>query len=177
MPTPLPWREFVSLYRPLLIRYIRSWNLSAAESEDIAQKCLTEVSRKMPDFQYDKSKGGFKRWLRVLTTYRVKSHFRKRREQEADSGTFKRAQERELTPVEAWERVWKLEHLHYCLKQVREKVEEKTFEAFKYVHLDGWPVQRVCETLNMNPAQVYNAKSRVTRHLKEKMVAILGDEG
>jgi DNA-directed RNA polymerase specialized sigma24 family protein len=60
------WQEFTAIYRPILLRYARACGLDAHDAEDIAQECLAQVNLSIERFEYDKRRGGFKRWLRVM---------------------------------------------------------------------------------------------------------------
>ena len=169
------WSQFTALYRPLLVRYARSWGLQPVDADDLAQECLVELMRRMPAFEYDRCRGGFRRWLRVFVSYRIRNHLRKRREPSGRTGDFERPQQRERGPVEAWDRIWLQEHLKYCLDRIRPDFEPRTFNAFRHAVIQEWPIPRVCETLGMNANQVYIAKSRVAGRLRETMVGLLGD--
>lgn len=169
------WRQFDELYRPLIVRFARAAGLPAADADDLGQECLTELVRRLPQFEYDRARGGFRRWLRVFVRYRVRNYFRKRREQNARTGDFTRPQDRESSPSQVWERIWLQEHMHYCLEQIRDEFEPQTYAAFKHYVLDEWPVSRVCEALGVNANQVYIAKSRVAARLRVVMAELLGD--
>ncbi len=170
------WREFVGLYRPLLVRYASARGLPADDAEDVAQHCLGAMTQKLADFEYDPGKGRFRAWLRRIVDNRVNSMFRRRRELPARTGDFDRPHERERPPDEAWEQIWLEEHLKLCLRQVRVQVAPTTYDAFHRVAIDDWPVEKVCESLGMSPNQVYVAKSRVTRRLQDLMRDLLGED-
>jgi RNA polymerase sigma-70 factor (ECF subfamily) len=53
------WSEFHKLYAPLLYRYARKQGLSHDDAEEVRDRCLEVVTRKMPTFEYDKERGGF----------------------------------------------------------------------------------------------------------------------
>ena len=79
------WSEFHKLYAPLLYRYARGRGLPRDDAEEIRDQCLEVVTRKMPTFEYDKEKGGFKNWLRRVADNKVVDFRRKRRERKADT--------------------------------------------------------------------------------------------
>ena len=81
------WSEFHKLYAPLLYRYARGRGLPRDDAEEIRDQCLEVVTRKMPTFEYDKEKGGFKNWLRRIADNKVVDFRRKRREKKADTET------------------------------------------------------------------------------------------
>lgn len=170
------WEEFVRLYRPILLRYARARGLNPSDAEDIAQSCLATITEKIASFEYDPTRGRFRGWLRMMVNRRVLNMLQKRRERSADSEAFLQPQQREPAPEEVWNKIWLEEHLKYCLDQIRPQVEHKTFEAFRRAALEHEPIEQVCHALKMNAGQVYVARSRVTKRLREAMQALLGDD-
>ena len=131
------WQEFTAIYRPILLRYARACGLDAHDAEDIAQECLAQVNLSIGRFEYDKRRGGFKRWLRVMVKRRVINRLRKRRECLTESGVFRRPQAREALPEDEFEKIWLDEHLRFCLTKLRDEVEPRTCEAYQR-HGAGW---------------------------------------
>ena len=169
------WREFVELYRPLLVRYSRARGLSHNDAEDIAQSCLETITRKMPEFEYDRRRGRFRGWLKTMVNRRIQDALQQRKECAAKTDDFMRPQDRERSPEEIWEQAWLEEHLAYCLRQIRPRLEHKTYEAFQRYAIHQWPVDEICQQLGMTRNQVYIAKTRVTQRLREAMTEVLGD--
>jgi len=169
------WQEFTAIYRPILLRYARACGLDTHDAEDIAQECLTQVNQFIGRFEYDKRRGGFKRWLRVMVKRRVINRLRKRRECQAETGVFKRPQERERLPEDEFERIWLDEHLRHCLGKLRTEVEPRTCEAYQRLALDGWSVEKVCQVYDITANNAYVIKSRLTARLRELMAEIIGE--
>lgn len=169
------WREFFSIYQPLLYRYARRRGLDRHLAEDVTQQCMATLTVKMPLFDYAREKGGFKHWLKRMANNKINDLFRKKHPVPALTGDFQRPQERELSPNEIWEEQWKKRHLKYCIKQIRSEVAEHTYQAFEYHVLNGWPAEKVARTLQLSVDQIYTAKSRVTRRLRVKMKELLGE--
>ena len=170
------WREFYGIYQPLLYRYARLRGLNREMSEEVVQQCMANLSEKMRSFEYAREKGGFKYWLRRLVNNKINDLYKKKKLTTAQTADFRQAQEREMSPDELWESQWRNRHLKYCLQLIRDDVSPTTYQAFEYHVLAEWPVERVCETLNVTADQVYTAKSRITKRLREKMRELLGDE-
>ena len=96
------WSEFHKLYAPLLYRYARGRGLSRDDAEEVRDRCLEVVTRKMPTFEYDKAKGGFKNWLRRVADHRVVDFCRKRRERKADTEEIRSLRDAGPSPAEIW---------------------------------------------------------------------------
>ena len=167
---PRAWKEFVGLYRSLVGRYARARGLSAADAKDVAADCMDALAEHVASPDYDPSGGRFKRWLRGL----VRAALRERAEAASVAPDSERQSHAEPTPDEVFERIWGDEHLRHCLEQLRIEVEFKTFEAFRRLALDQWPVERVCETYDLTPQYVCAMKSRLTQRLRRLMQSLLG---
>src|SRR5262245_44278634 len=61
------WGEFVALYEPLLIRYVRKKGLGEHDANDVVQNIFISLFRKLPAFELDRGKGRFRTWLWQVT--------------------------------------------------------------------------------------------------------------
>lgn len=163
------WREFFAIYRPLIYRYARLRGLDREDADETAQRCMAKLVDKMPTFEYSRDKGGFKYWLRRVTNNLINDAHRRRRVLQAESADFKRPQQREPTMDELWDREWERKHLQHFLSQLKGRIAPSTYQAFECYVLKEWPVERVMEELDLSADQVYAAKSRVTKKLREMM--------
>lgn len=167
------WREFDSIYRPMLGRMVRKAGLHDADAEDVVQHCMASIHQHIQGFEYDPSKGKFKSWLRTLVNNRIRNLRRARAHVAAETGDFERPQEREPLPEQVFEDLWLQEHLRFALSQIREEVEPTTFEAYQRYVVNGERVNEVCERLGMNANQLYAIKFRVTRILQQKVAELV----
>lgn len=169
------WRDFFHLYAPLLESYAMAHGLSAGDAEDLRDQCLAVLVRRMPSFEYERSKGGFKRWLQKIAHDKIVDHLRRPRARRAETSELELASDRNPTPDEVWEAGWQREHLRYCLDLARAKEPERSFRAFELLALDELTVTEVCERMGMNENQVYKAKSRVLKRVRETLERLGGD--
>jgi RNA polymerase sigma-70 factor (ECF subfamily) len=168
------WVEFDTIYRPMLERFARARGLGAAEAEEVAQECMAAVTRYIQGFEYDPRKGRFKGWLRTMVNNRIRNLLRDRHEVQAETQDLKHSAQREPTPEELFDKLWKQEHLKHCLRMIRSEVEESTFQAFVAHVMEEQPVDRVCVEFNMTANQVYAIKSRMMKRIRQRMIEILG---
>jgi len=169
------WKDFQELYAPLLYRYARARGLSREDAEDVRDECMATVARKIAAFEYDKAKGGFKNWLYCIASGKVIDLLRQRREMHADSGQIAALVDPGPTPDEAWDANWRKVHLTYCVEQVRSHVSERNHEAFRLLSYEECSVEEVCARLDMTPEQVYQAKSRVLRRVRQLLLELEPD--
>jgi len=170
------WSEFHDLYAPLLYRFAKARGLSHEDAEDVRATCYEAIVRQISQFEYDKSKGGFKAWLRTLVNRRMIDLLRKRREQVADTGQLADLVDTDSSVDELWERHWRQQHLRFCVQQARSRISQATFDAFTMLMQDDASVPDVCERLGMTPNQVYKAKAKALDAIRELMQQLDPDE-
>ncbi|MCK4660266.1 MAG: sigma-70 family RNA polymerase sigma factor [Phycisphaerae bacterium] len=166
------WREFHALYAPLLYRYACARGLLPADAEEVRDQCLEVLTRSMPGFEYDRGKGRFKSWLRRIVNNKVSNLLRDRRERIAQSREVLAVPDPHPSPDELWEEQWRYQHLKHCVEQVKGLISEKNYRAFSMLLFDGCSVAQVCAELEMNPNQVYVAKSRALQRVRQKLAEL-----
>ena len=70
------WAEFVALYEPLLLSYVRKRGLNDHDVRDVVQIIFITLLRKLPSFELDKSRGRFRTWLWKVSHNAVVDHAR-----------------------------------------------------------------------------------------------------
>ena len=171
------WNEFHDLYAPLLYHYARARGLNHEDAEDVRGECYAALVRQLRDFEYDRTKGSFKSWLRTMVGRRVIDRLRKRRELRADTGLLRELPDDDPASDrdEVWDAEWQRQHLRFCVDQVKSDVAEQTWRAFRMLAEDNAAVPDVCDALGMNANQVYKAKARMLSLVRERMQLLLAD--
>src|SRR3974390_3634829 len=77
------WRQFFDTYWRLIYAVARDAGLGDEDAQDVVQNTFVYLARRMPNFRYDRSRGSFKSWLRVVTRSRIYAY--RRREERNDS--------------------------------------------------------------------------------------------
>jgi RNA polymerase sigma factor (sigma-70 family) len=70
------WRLFNLIYSPLLLRWLRRWNLQDADKEDILQEVMLAVCANLSDFVPDGNPRSFRRWLWTILANRANARGR-----------------------------------------------------------------------------------------------------
>src|SRR5262252_2945165 len=76
------WREFFDTYWRLIYNVARKSGLSDTGAQDVVQSTFVYLARKMPNFHYDRARGSFRSWLRVVTRSRINVYLRTERAHE-----------------------------------------------------------------------------------------------
>lgn len=160
------WREFVALYEPLLLRYVRTRGLPDEDARDLVQNILASLVTSLRRFELDRTKGRFRTWLWRVTQNAIADWARRRRrERAAEKGWCERLealQDRKASEAEAeWESGYRQRVLEFSLKRIREKTDPRTWACFEGHVLRGRSGAAVAEELEMKTGTVYVNASRV----------------
>lgn len=162
------WREFHKLYAPLIYRYARARGLSRVDAEEIRDECIEVVVNKISNFRYERTKGGFKNWLRCIAGRKIIDRLRKRKPARLDTDKMRWIADDARTPDQVWEDNWLQHHLRSCLASVKRTVSADKFRVFQLL-MDGHTVLDVCSRLDLNSNQVYKRKSAVLQQVRQCM--------
>lgn len=164
------WRQFVGRYRPVIVGFARSWGLTEADAEDVAQLTLADFSRDLAAGKYERGKGRLKSWMLGIARHRVQDAQRdaaKRRQCAGESMMIDAAEGERVTL--AWNDAERQAIFVEALEVLRaqSEVTPETMRAFELAVLRGVPTSEVARECGMSENSVYVAKHRVTTRLRE----------
>jgi RNA polymerase sigma-70 factor (ECF subfamily) len=163
------WGEFHGLYAPLLLRYATSLGLSRDDAEEVRDGCLALLAAKMKSFEYRPERGRFKTWLFRIAHDRVVDLKRRRTPQRADTRMLARLADAGSDPDANFESAWRAQQLRRALaaalRQTR-RVSPRDARAFLLLLRGDHDVAAVGAALDMNPNQVYKARSRTLARVR-----------
>ncbi len=180
------WQEFDARYRPILHGFARTLGLQEEDAADVAQQALAEFVRDYRLGRYERGKGRLSSWLITIARHRAMDVHRSggRRRDWRGQSAFEQVQG--ARPPEAMQDVagddarWETERrqavLALALTKLREesRTNEATIRAFELTAIRGVPSDAAARECNMSVDEVYVAKNRVTKRLRE-IVAQLDD--
>jgi RNA polymerase sigma-70 factor (ECF subfamily) len=172
---PEAWQRLVDLYGPVVYRWSRQLGASDADAADVVQEVFAAVLDGVGRFRRDRAGGSFEAWLRTITRHRVIDFFRRRQTQpDAEGGT--RNYRQLLEVAESFDETSLSRPIEKdgsfsrrVLDLVRVEFENRTWEAFWRVVIDGQSPGDVAADMNLNVMAVYKAKSRVLRRLRKEL--------
>lgn len=177
---PKTWGEFVEHYGPRIYGWCRGRGLQEADCEDITQNVLLRLAAKLREFSYDPSRS-FRAWLKTLTMHALSDYLKTRHRPGQGSGDSNAL--RMLNEVEAREDLLKhlqeefdRELLEEASARVRLRVAPQTWEAFRLTALEGLSGAEAAERIPMQVAQVFVARRRVQKMLREEVARLEGAE-
>jgi RNA polymerase sigma factor (sigma-70 family) len=173
------WREFHDRYGELIRGFALSRGLQPSDCEDIMQDVLLSLTKAMPGFQYDPSKGKFRSYLKTATVRAVlkKNHQKHGEVNLQGIEQAARASAADATVDEAWEVEWREYHLRQAIRVIEAEFRQGDQRAFQRYAVEGRDARETAELLEMSVDQVYQAKSRIMRRLAELVERQVQDEG
>jgi RNA polymerase sigma-70 factor (ECF subfamily) len=171
------WQEFVQQYGPMIAAWCLRHSLDESEAADVTQNVLVKLVQVMRKSKYDPKKGNFRSWLKTVTNNAVRDLMRTWNRPGRGSGD---------ATAQQWllslEDPQALEDLNECVdaeyrqvllreaeRRVRSRVKEFTWRAFEMTAIEQRSSREVAKLLNLRIGEVYVAKSRVTKMLKEEV--------
>jgi RNA polymerase sigma factor (sigma-70 family) len=173
------WREFATLYEPLVYQLARRKGLQDADARDLCQDVLLAVARAADRWDPDPSKGSFRAWLsRVARNLLI--NFLTRREQPGTGRTsIVELLDAQTKPDPTATHLFEIEYRRRLFQWAAEKIEQEftpdTWQAFRRTAVSGETPANVAQHLGMSVGAVYIARSRVMARIR-KQVEQLGDE-
>lgn len=168
------WERIVDVFGPLVYWWCKRRGLKSEDAADIGQEVFTAAARKLNDFH----RGTFRGWLRTITEHKIVDHWRSNKDQPAGEGGSdnQRAiqQMPEVEPLD--DQACHAEEIrilcHRIVELLRGEFSESDWQAFMQYVVDKQKAADVASNLGMTTNQVYLAKSRILKRLREEF----GDE-
>ena len=181
------WLEFYNTYWKLIYNVARKSGLKDADAQDVVQETVLTVLRKIKEFEYNRDKGSFNGWLKVITRSRIMDHWRKssrQPEKNTNQGTESETSglDESLPDPEGfelekiWEQEW-LSNIHsIALDRVKQQVSAQQFQIFDCYVLKEWSVKEIKSKLHFSSGQIYMAKHRVGKLFKQELQLLMEEE-
>ncbi|HEV7925049.1 MAG TPA: sigma-70 family RNA polymerase sigma factor [Verrucomicrobiae bacterium] len=179
------WREFFETYWRLIYKVARNSGLADAEAQDIVQNTFIYLVRRMPNFHYDRVRGSFKSWLRVVTRSRIHVYWRREKVNgklqlqplDGETGDGADAVELQADPAadaldEIWQREWEANLLSQAFGRLRSKVSSQQLLMFRVSTTGDLPLTQVARKLGVSLAQIYLARHRVGKLFKAEVLRL-----
>jgi len=176
------WNEFVECYAPKIFLWCRRFHLQESDASDVTQEVLVKLVSAMQSFVYDPARGSFRGWLKTITTNAVRDLGRTWQRDGRAVGNAHLAQLLESLEdpkaVKVLEEVIEGAHQQQILQeaetQVALRVQPHTWKAYQLTAMQQRPAAQVARELQMRISEVYVAKSRVMKMLRETIALLEG---
>jgi RNA polymerase sigma-70 factor (ECF subfamily) len=163
------WQEFDSIYRPMLLTYLRKQGLKDSEAGDLVQDIFVKLLKGI--HTYDRARCKFRTWLFSLAHNALIDRARRRASyQRALDGrvahVLRATASESLRMAEAWVRIHRQRILEHALEVVRARSSSKAWACFEQRLLRNRPAAAIAAELEMEPNSVYVSASRVLKQVR-----------
>lgn len=168
------WERLVHIYGPLVHYWIRKTGVPEASVPDLGQEVWQSVTKGLPHFQRNQQEGTFRGWLYTITRNKVNDHFRSGHPVAAGGTTAHQLFDQlpETEPPDDTG-VQQNQLLQRAMELIRPDFEERTWQAFWKMAVDGQSAVEVGEALDMAPNAVHQAKFRILKRLRMEMAGLV----
>jgi len=169
------WGRLIRLYTPLVCHWCGRWSIPPQDTDDLVQEVFQAAASSLPHFRRDRPGDSFRGWLRGITRVQTLVYFRRTGAQPRASGGSDALAQLHNLPADSTmdddqdhpDEVRAL--YHRALALVQNEFEERTWRMFWSTAIDRRSPVDVGADLEVTPAAVRKAKSRVLRRLKEEL--------
>lgn len=173
---PCAWQRISDLYVPLVYGWARKSGLQDNDAVDVVQEVFQSVATRLPSFRHDRVGDSFRGWLYTITRNKIRDHFRDAADRPgAAGGTAANAQLHEFPAESNEDDVSRLtaDLAYRAAELMKVDFEARTWQVFWRVVVDQVRPADVAGEFDMSVAAVYQAKSRVLRHLRHELDGLL----
>jgi len=164
------WELLDRRYRPIIVGLACRLGLTEQDALDVAQDTMIRVLGEYRDGKYDRQRGRMRSWILAIARTKIVDVHRKRgirKEARGESALVT------LPRDEAIDDLWEAERRRVVLRESLESLRaesrtaDRTVQAFEMLVFHKRSVSDVAEALEMSDNDVYLAKSRIAKKLKE----------
>ncbi len=170
------WEQLDKRYRGVIQSLARRFGLRDNEAQEVAQQTLAEFVGAYRAGRYERGKGRLSSWIMGIARNLILATLRERAAHDAAPLGEVDAMADEAALRRVWGEERDRELLMRAVDTLRDdsSIEDRTLRAFELVALRGVPAAEAAAQCAMTPDQVYVARSRVTKRLRD-VVARLTD--
>ncbi len=167
------WSEFVTIYRPAVLRFALRRGLQPADAEDVTQRVFVAVAMKMKSWTAKSSSGSFRAWLLTVTRNAVINAVTRKPLARGAGGTstIQRISQHPDTRSMQDDLDWEYRRAEFrnAANDVQHEFEPATWQAFWLTAVENRDVSDVAESLGKSTGSVYAARSRIMRRIKQRI--------
>jgi RNA polymerase sigma-70 factor, ECF subfamily len=171
----LAWNDFRAKYAPIIGGFAAKMGAPRQDIDDIIQDVMLGFFNVSHDFEYSPQRGRFRGFLKVCTIRAVQRRVGKNLKYRGVA--LDEISPEDVAVEQVWSDIWEEELLTRALAAVKVEIGDSiAFRAFEqYVLLDR-PAEIVAAELQTSVNNVHQAKTRVTRQLRETLQRIRESE-
>ncbi|MCA9175436.1 MAG: sigma-70 family RNA polymerase sigma factor [Planctomycetales bacterium] len=174
------WEEFAEIYGPIVYRMGLGHGMQPADAEDVVQEVLCSVAKSVPQWLERADRGKFRAWLLRISRNTAINFLTRRATRPLGAGGEDAARElAELAAADDLSRQFDLEYRREVFtraaEQVRNLVNEPTWQAFWMTHVEGVSIADAATRIGVSVGSIYVSRSRVMARMQEFVQKAMDD--
>jgi RNA polymerase sigma-70 factor, ECF subfamily len=166
---PERWREFDSIYRPMLFAFLGKQGLPECDASDIVGDIFLKLLGKI--HTYDREQCKFRTWLFAVAHHALVDHARQRATQKRAlkgwaANMLRATASDSLKMAEEWVKLHRSKILKHALETVRARTSPKTWACFEERLLKDRPGVEIGAELGIDPSTVFVNAHRVLKRVR-----------
>jgi RNA polymerase sigma-70 factor (ECF subfamily) len=166
------WERLVAIYTSVLHGWFHAAGLQAADRDDLCQRVLEVLLRRLPEFRHNGQAGSFRAWLRRVAANMLRE-LRRKRPGSASESVMEQIADPHSNLSCLWDRQHDQHVLHSLMALVEPEFPQATWQAFRRTAIDGATAREVAAELGKTVNAVLIAKSRVLTRLRQEASDLL----
>jgi RNA polymerase sigma-70 factor (ECF subfamily) len=167
------WRDFLTIYQPVVFRMARQRGLQDADARDVMQTVFVSIARSIAGWTDGPDQPPFRAWLGTIARNAITKALARRPGDAAVGSTsmvdlLANQPEREITADDIASET-RHELVRWACEQIRLEFSEEIWRIFWMTAVDGVPVADVARQMQRSAGSIYVARYRVITRLKEKV--------
>ena len=173
------WAEFLTVYEQAIFRFCRARGLQDADAQDVTQEVFSALHARIDRWDARADRGSFRGWLFQVARNIVvdKIRERSRRPTGNDEAMLFGVPQTTENAASAFLFEYRSSLFHWAAGQVRQEVQESTWQCFWKTAVENQKAGDVAESLGVSVGTVYTAKCRVVARIREKLSELSSIDG
>lgn len=173
------WKEFASIYEPVILRFIQGHGLQSADAEEISQEVLSRVVNSISSWNGGGQQSTFRGWLYRITRNLTIDFLRKRKSELAKAvghdGGMNQIPDSESSASCEFQAEYEKQIFHWAAEKLKPTFKAANWQAFWLSTVEGLPIEEVAQRLSMECSAIYVARSRIMSRLAKLIQEHLKD--
>ena len=166
---PERWREFDSIYRPMLFAFLRRQGLPDRDANDMVQEIFFKLLAKIQTFDRERCK--FRTWLFAVAHHALVDEVRRRASYKKAldgwaANMLRASASDSLKMAEEWVTLHRSKILQHALETVRARTSPKSWACFEQRILRDRPGALIAAELEIEPSTVFVNAHRVLKRVR-----------
>lgn len=163
----ISWNEFYAKYRSIVFAAGRFKGLSDQECEDLMQEVMIRFFKNSQTFVFDPNIAKFRTYFGKIISGKIIDIIKARKNMfPLDEAALQDNSCIEDDWSEPLQEEWRKLIMEEAEIRLRTKVDTKTFLAYQWSAVQNRPIKEISMVLGINANQIYLAKSRCIKHLR-----------